>query len=484
MISEYVGEQKRYTQQELCEILHSTWEKSVPVVRKLKEYGVLKVVRKSDAQKDMTDLAEEDVEVLDSDTDEGDCYYVFTFVGIIVVAGRVLKCCPKYLLSSREPLKEMKQVLKVLSKYSRSREQAVNSFAGDSKDGKSSFLSLIIFLLSDYYEYGVYNNSENIIEVNGEGEILWGRTIDEKFPVIKNGRPYYMELCTRKSVNDETDYFHRLHQAVLADCSRQLEDAQLNELFDIEPVELTDETVDEFGEPDYILEKIDSEISVQFNTRKQTLLKALYAYISHNFRADENELGFSLYGTNSFNLLWENVCSSVFSNMLQVPLGRIPLPKPLADGYDPKTLLIDIIERPVWHASEDGQEYSHKAGHTLIPDLITVSGKQFCIFDAKYYNLYMEPDALRGQPGIESITKQYLYQLAYRDFAERHGFSEVRNCFLMPAEGHEIVDKGYVSLEMLHGLGLENIAVRLLPAEYIYDAYLSERHIDVSELKL
>ena len=27
----------------------------------------------------------------------------------------------------------------------------------------------------DYYEYGIYTSSEDIIEINGEGEILWGK---------------------------------------------------------------------------------------------------------------------------------------------------------------------------------------------------------------------------------------------------------------------------------------------------------------------
>ena len=48
--------------------------------------------------------------------------------------------------------------------------------------------------MNDYYEYGIYTNSEDIVEVNGEGEILWGKTIDESFALIEDNRPYYMEL--------------------------------------------------------------------------------------------------------------------------------------------------------------------------------------------------------------------------------------------------------------------------------------------------
>lgn len=52
---------------------------------------------------------------------------------------------------------------------------------------------------------------------------------------------------------------------------------------------------------------------------------------------------------------------------------------------------------------------------TLIPDLISIvyldGVCQFIIFDAKYYNLQLEHDKkLRGQPGIESITKHSIYK--------------------------------------------------------------------------
>ena len=56
MISEFVREQKRYTQNELCHILKCSEEHAIPLIRKLKEFGVLKAVKASDIQKNMADL--------------------------------------------------------------------------------------------------------------------------------------------------------------------------------------------------------------------------------------------------------------------------------------------------------------------------------------------------------------------------------------------------------------------------------------------
>lgn len=65
MISKFVREQKRYTQNELCHILKCNEEHAITLIRKLKEFGVLKVVKASDIQKNMADLLEEDIEVVD-----------------------------------------------------------------------------------------------------------------------------------------------------------------------------------------------------------------------------------------------------------------------------------------------------------------------------------------------------------------------------------------------------------------------------------
>ena len=140
-------------------------------------------------------------------------------------------------------------------------------------------MAVILFLLNDYYEYGIYTNSEDIVEVNGEGEILWGKTIDESFALIEDNRPYYMELYTGKTVDDDMDYFKRLHECVLTECSHQLHEAQLDTLFDMDVLELSEESLQDFGDRDYILERIFKELNVQFNTRRQILLKTLFAYI-------------------------------------------------------------------------------------------------------------------------------------------------------------------------------------------------------------
>lgn len=100
MVSKFLREQKRYTQKDLCDKFECSEEKCVQIIRKLKEYGVLKAVKASDIQRNMSDLIQEDIEVADVEVGENEYLYVFSFVGVVIVSGRVLKCYPKYLLSS------------------------------------------------------------------------------------------------------------------------------------------------------------------------------------------------------------------------------------------------------------------------------------------------------------------------------------------------------------------------------------------------
>lgn len=482
MISKYVREQKRYTQAELSSLFECSEEKAVPIIRKLKEFNVLKAVRANDIQKDLSELYEEDIEVADVEEGENEYYYVFTFVGVIVVSGRVLKCFPKYLLHQESPKEELKQVIKVLEKYN-SKEQIVRMFNDSSENKSFNLLAVLLFLLQDYYENGSYSNTEDIIESNGSGEILWDKTINETFTLISENRPYYIDLQTKKRVTDDYDYFKRLHEAVLTIASKELENADVLDLFEITPVDLSDEVIDDFGEKEYILYRIDKELATQFNTRKQLVLKTLYAYIAHSGNLYDTD-ALSLFGTNSFNLVWEDVCAEIMDNKLNSRLDSLKLPVPLRkDKYNPKAKLIDLIEKPLWTITE------HRAKDTLIPDLVSILANDdtsyFVIFDAKYYNAKLEKGTVpKDQPGIESVTKQYLYQLAYQQFITDHSFNGVDNCFLLPTEQDEVVDKGEASMSMLNTLGLQDIKIRLLPAKIAYSHYLSGRKYKLLDLML
>ena len=487
LVSKYVREQKRYAKNELKHLFEFDESGIEKFLKTLKSYGIIKCVDNNNKQLEMTDLLDEDIEIKDVTADNGDCLYVFTYVGIITIGNRIIKVYPKYILAENtEPIEEMKQVIKVLDRYSHSDQQIINMFNGDDENKSFNILAIILYLLRDYYDYGVYTNTEDIIEVNGEGLILWEKTIDETFALIRDNRPYYMELYTEKTIDDEFDYFKRLHECVLTDCSKMLHMSQLDMLFGIDELVLSDEEIDDFGDREYILDRIQKELNIQFNTRRQILLKTLYAYIAQNRKLfDEND-GISMFGTNAFHAVWENVCAEIFDNKLKTPLIKLGLTSEISNKYDSRQTLIEVIEKPKWSpVCGDGIE----ASDTLIPDLISIPKvgdlDYFFIFDAKYYNIQLEENkALRGNPGIGDVTKQYLYQLAYKNFINDHNIAMVRNCFLMPTEKNMVIHKGVARLAMLEALGLENIHVFQIPAKKAYELYLERKKFDLSQLQL
>lgn len=306
MMGGFFRERKQYRLHEISEALDTTLEKTKRLVGILKKYGVVKTVKAS--KPEYEDLSNQDIILTDILETGIDAVYIFDFVGIVVIEDCVFKCYPKYIVSTEKPLQQLKQVLKVIKKYN-DKEQLIYLYNGDGEDRIFNRLAVSLYLLENYFQYGIYTNQQEIIETNGNGEILWDKTIHETFALIQKNRPYYLELQTQNTVDNETDYIRRLHECVLTHCTKELRNADVLELFDIAEVELTTAQLDDFGDTDYIQYRIERELQTQFVTKKRTVLKTMYAYIT-NIRAQQENLQYSLYGTNSFNLVWETVCLS------------------------------------------------------------------------------------------------------------------------------------------------------------------------------
>lgn len=155
----------------------------------------------------------------------------------------------------------------------------------------------------------------------------------------------------------------RLHECIVTECSKYLEELGLTELFDDVPfVQLTEETLSDFGDVDYIKYRLEREIATQFVTCKQRLLKTLYTYVAEK-NTDEQEDSFSLWGTNSLNLVWKHACGEVFGNEYES--------------------FKKYIDRPQWQFDDNENLISTE---TLIPDIVCkASDNTFCILDGKYY---------------------------------------------------------------------------------------------------
>ena len=443
---------------------------------------------------DILDIMGDDEEVfrklrINKIINKNEGYYNFHYVGVIAVGDIVLYVYPKYIPDKNNIKEDFKEVLKVINKYNRVHEDFDN-LNDDLEDISMYILSLMLFFIEDYYENGVYHNIKHILETNGNGEINWNRTVNDTFPIIINKKPFYTDLQTNYKMDNIFNYFRLLHEYIITKCSKYMEKFGLLDMFDLSPVELSDKELDDFGDIDYILNRLMMELNVEFNTHKRKLLKSMHDYLTQLNSFSHDKL-LSLYGTRAYHEIWEEMCAQVFNNKLDTKLidldvgfeSKHSLKKELSDlGIDCESTLINIIKKPTWIF--DGFSVDKD---TFIPDLISIDAdkKLFMIFDAKYYDLDIDyiKKSLKYQPGLSSITKQYLYELAYQDLINTIEFS-AKNAFLFPKYDGEAENIGCVELEILHDLHLKNIQLIKLPADKVNQYYLDNTYMEISELNL
>lgn len=496
----YFREQKHYSLLDIQKKLNVTEEKCKHLLGILKKYGVVKSIDRN--KPEYEDLSDFDV-ILSDVSDNAQVGYKFSFVGVVLVEDSVFCCYPKYIDNNDCPQNELKIVLDVIRKYN-SQEQLIHLYNGADENKVFNRMAVSLYLLHDYFENGVYTNQQTVIETNGEGEILWDNTINETFAILKKNTPYYVELQTINTFSNELDYFKLLHECVLTICSNELKKAGLLDLFDLSEVELSGQKLDDFGDVNYIKYRLEKEIQTQFVTKKQTLLKTLYTFISE-ISSNETSNSFSLYGTNSFNLVWEKACGEIFESIRDKTFGELkrtyptvfdkqnienpnygkdernPGKKYLSDSKQFK----DLIEQIKW--TFNGR--AMKAAETLEPDIISIHRNGFFILDAKYYFIHVDDSGIHQQPGIQDVVKQFAYHRAFSDFIRDYKFKTVNNAFLIPKkssddskENFHIV--GTAELELMQFYALKQLApiqiVELTPS-FVYENYLKSKKV-TSEL--
>lgn len=397
--------------------------------------------------------------------------YLFKYVGMLAIGHICIIVYPKYIneyqSDAQNNFKLLKQLISVIRKY-KSKEQKVGG-SDPLNVHNVNQLSIVLELINNYNEYGLYSNNREVIEQNGEGEILWDTTINSSTAYFSNGVPLYLDTLTANYIINEYDYFRRLHAYILTTACSKAE--YILNILDINIVKISSDDFDVFGSKDYIVYRINQELTTQFVTYKQNILKLLKRYIEED-RTTSILDTISFVGTTSFNLVWEDVCSVVMNDCINKPIKELGLQ--YTKNKKQSALLSDVISKPKWKHEESGNV--HVANKTLIPDIISIEDNQIAIYDAKYYSIKLNDSAVKNQPGVSDVTKQYLYELAYRDFANENNLLISKNAFLMPTDVDEEIHLGDASLDIFHGLdgiNFNSIKIILKPCKKMYDLYLN-----------
>lgn len=393
--------------------------------------------------------------------------YVFTYVGILMVRNTCIIIYPKYLHNyiedQNDNFKLMKQILAVIRKY-KSKEQYLRSNTLHNQHSNFNYLSIAYEIIQDYEINGLYITEKQITELNGSGEVLWEKTVLESNMILTQHNPIYLDLYTQKFVTNEEDYFYQLHKSVVSQAMNKIKDVA--NLLELPNNTLNATNLENFGSKDYILIRINQELTRQFITTKVNTLNLMKRYIEE-CSSDHNYNDISFVGTSSFNLVWEDVCATVLKDCKQHTMRELGLKySKLPKG----SLLAQVIATPKWTHSQSGAK--HYAKKTYIPDIVNIKDNRLSIFDAKYYDIFLNENNLNKYPGIESITKQYMYELAFQEFASENKLIIVENAFVFPNASDEEVELGTASLDFFQSMGLKDINIILKPCRIMFDKYL------------
>lgn len=498
LVTRYVREGKLYTRDFLKKYFAFDNDSEFAVfLKQLKRYRVLKTIKgKNSKEEDESLLEEGDEDYVGEIDDNSSMKYLFRYVGLLTCKGRVVYVYPKYIepVGDSVPKKEMRQVINVLRKYNKARKDIIKEYTGKEGNGEINLLSLMIYFIQDFLDHGLYSNEEEITEINGSENYLWQKTIDETFPIIKNNRPYYTEIYTLRKVFNEDDFIRRLHAWIITDACQQMKETGLSDIYGYPYIEISSEIKKDFGDDQYISKQIEDELRLQFDDRRIMLLHAMNSYITLRGKMREGDEVMLLLGTRTFHVVWEEVCAKVFKSQRNEKLNYLGSRyTPVMDYIvhnpaDGSKELIQLIQKPRWTM----EGILREPKDTFVPDFLSfyseLGSYYYYILDAKYYCPELKGNKISKNPGVEDVAKQYLYYLAYKRFLDdiHISFSDVKNYFLMPKETGDIEDAGYVEMELWqHVRSIPRLVrIKKLPADLMYEKYISDQTIPLKDLDI
>lgn len=409
--------------------------------------------------------------------------YVFRYVGIIYInkdilsnddiEDHILMIYPKYLTrpsnDSFHNHEIMKTILKVLFK-SNIKKLELNSYDTSNDKFVIDKFSTIFNIIQNYISHGLYNFHEEYLEINGEGEIDWDSTISINEAHFFDSFPHYLDVFTREESSKETYLIILIHQAILQDISFKYE--SLLELVDLDFNYYSDVELSHLGDIDYLLYLLYKEYKNQYIDYKREQISLMIDYISH-FLSKDQIIDNIAIGSFNFENVWEEVCKNYYTDNLQDSITDLGYVYNESDNKELK--LKDIITAPNWKITIEG---SNPPNQKLRPDIVRFIENKMEIIDAKYYTFDVKP--LISFPGVEDITKQYLYQLAYSKFIRENKIEQVNNFFIIPSENTKLEDIGEVSYDIFdnieggNGEALKSIKVLKAPAMLFYKNYLDK----------
>ncbi|CVY16962.1 LlaJI family restriction endonuclease [Staphylococcus hominis] len=413
----------------------------------------------------------EDYLYLDKDLNNSENnMYKFTFVGVIQsLKNNVIIVYPKYIslknidYDYNNNQKKFFQIMQVITKYKKRMSQNLID-PTESEEIINNNLGTMIQIIKTYYSYGLFNSERNSYNNNGNGQVLWNKTVNMNTPYIVNNIPIYLDLQAIEKNIDSLNIVRTIQTCILNFISKKI--SPVLKILNIPPVFIDEIESYDKSKIDYYVNILQYALKNEFITKKQELIIELLIFLKNESKNLPNDI--EVFGTINFELVWEDVCSYTYSNHLNKSLKELKLYT--KKNIDTTVKLKEYIEKPKWLV-KNGNEVCQKS--TLKLDILNIEKPNFTIYDAKYYNLEVSDKQVKNNPGIADVTKQYLYQLAFSELIETNQLKP-NNYFIMPkdelSQDNTLITTVY--LDMFDSLNLEPIKVIGRDCEKIFKEYL------------
>ncbi|WP_078433844.1 LlaJI family restriction endonuclease [Metabacillus halosaccharovorans] len=343
---------------------------------------------------------------------------LFKCTGFIVFQNYIFVVFPKgYVIPQEEKSlkKHIRLLIDVLTKYSHNSKLDPSESSLLGSTGKNAaYIAAAFWLIRDYFENGTINFQRQDYDLNKSTNINWSRTIKSINPVISNQRPIYLDLVTKK---------HILYDHLITQIHKYAVEQSLNLygwLFDYDGEHMMEYDLPcDVDAAVYILEL---EAQRTFQERKLNLFLNLKEFIIGSHTQSKDSI--TTIVTPYFHTVWEKICYSLFADVNDKSMPKLP--------------------NPYWNVG------NRMAKTEQIPDIMFRINNRLFILDAKYYRIKHAPLKL---PGWGDLVKQFFY----RHTLIKNKEDKIENIFLFPGQTNEDIEYlGFAAVDGISNLGQIN----------------------------
>lgn len=344
-------------------------------------------------------------------------YIKFNVSGLLVGDQNIFIIFPKGVFVKRNKEKNIfiaQTLLQVLVKYDKESIEKLQVFHGE-HNMDSNFLSIINWLVKDYYINGIIKTNFISEKVNGYGRTDWNKTIRKTNPIIIQENTLYLDTINIKPMNNLNSNLTLVHLKILKEIETDF-GWLLNFNVKIPPTIANRKINYNYRNMKYILH---NSLRMTFNQKEIKLYQMLIKYIDSKITA-QGRNSFTLLYTKYFQYVWEAICKRIFND---------------------EPTLNYLLPKPYWKVDNN----IHVTRQ--IPDILTTDeSNNLYIIDAKYYRTY---DGIKHLPGWNDMVKQFFYGQSI----ETQKFNNIYNIFIFPtASGDANIPISYHGKASIQGL--------------------------------